>query len=133
MVAAIAVACTLVVFNFEGSAPRVAAFTSMLVLWVVAAALALHVDARLCPGGGAGGDDGRILPVFGTGGDGDEAARATEEDLDDDGKEETLIDRINSRFETAKEVFDEYSGEFIGNGDIAEWGAKGLKMATKMT
>ena len=98
-------ACTLVVFNFvdtsdeegeegEGSTVRVAAFTTMLVLWAVAVALALRVETRLC-GAGTGGDDGRIMPVFGKGAEGgeEEAAKARE-DLDDDGHEKTLMERM---------------------------------------
>ena len=36
---------------------------------------------------------------------------------------------IQAKFEAAHEVFDEYIGECIGNGDLVEKGAKGLKMA----
>jgi len=131
LAAAIAVACTLLVFNFEGTAVRVAALILLIVLWVVVVALALHIDARIC-GDGAGSDDGRVLPIFGAEKSGEEQAAAGDLDLDDDGQkdDETLTSKVQSKLETAKECWDEYGGEFIGNGDIASWGAKGMKMIT---
>ena len=135
LAAAVACACTLIVVNVPGTDARVGALSVMIVLWVVAAALALRVDHCLFGHKGTKG----VLPVFGFAAAGAGAgatagagagAVAAEADLEDDG-DQTVWGRINKKMETAHEVFDEYSGEFVGNGDIAEWGAKGLKMVTK--